>query len=1101
MKRVLGQLKFAVAALGALGAFALLGCHAGGKITASTPASEPLAIVPIPTIAAPAKTPFYSNATSIEVSGLCQKGFTVYISGDAVGQQPCSTNSTYTFNVQKSTDGVYSFFINQKNETSVSNPILLVWVKKGSVAPPVIVTPSTKPYLSGEAALLISGSCESGATISLSGDGAGSTVCVASMFALSLPKAADGNYDIIVTQTDTAGNSSSVNVLWHKKNLTVSPATTTIPVMTSQPLTFSGGSGVYNVTIPTNNSGGSFNSVTGAYVTGPVANVTDTIRISDTAGSFIEAFITTQAGLPDHIDLPAMSGDGQTVLYGQMLTLPMRAMVVDRYGNGLPNYPLVFQVATGDAIITTNPEQTSNASGIVQASVRMGFSSALIGVRVSPASGALPDLANSGRATATLFASAMGGGSGAFGATFRTGQNPGQIVTADFDGDGLRDAAVLNTGDSSVGFFKGRGTGVLANMVRIGGICIGPSGLAQGDFNADNRVDLVVVCASTDRYSILLGRGDGTFNPAVNTPLSANEIAPQNVVVADFDGDNRLDLAISNTGGSIVSVRFGLGNGAFSGPVEYTVGQAPTALAVADFNKDGRPDLVVANTGDNTASVLMNLNNGTGGFAAPVTLFNMNAPSAIVVADFNSDTWPDVAILSPGSNETFVFRNIAQTQPAILFDSPEQVAVGGSPTSLTAGLFDDDAFIDLAVTSSDDNNVSYLLGQNNFQFIAQTAIPTSIGPLFITSADMNGDNRPDLLVSTVANQEVQIIPFQAGGVAGFKTSVGLNPAGSATGDFDGDGKYDLVVVNGSGNSYSILKGDGKGLFTAQAPVAVGLNPTSVKVADFNKDGHMDFVVTVQTASQAKVFLGKGDLTFHPSVDYPVSAGPVDSVIRDFNNDGRLDIAVASQSSSKVALLLGNGNGTFQNRVDFDSGSAPVGIDAGDFNGDGLVDIATVNNSSGSVSILISNGNGTFQTQVEYATASGPNSLTVNDFNNDSVRDIAAVNSIEGTVSILLGNGDGSFRAKEDYSAGGTPQGIVSGDFNSDNRIDLAVGNGTSQGFTILLGSSTGQFNNSTPYYINAGVSTISLGEFNGDGALDLVVLDTLSDAVQLWVGH
>src|SRR5688500_6601511 len=97
----------------------LLGCHAGGKLTASTAPSEPLAIVPVPTIAPPSSTPHYSNAAAITISGLCMKGYTVYISADAINQTSCN-GSSYSFSVAKADDGVYSFFINQKNETNVS---------------------------------------------------------------------------------------------------------------------------------------------------------------------------------------------------------------------------------------------------------------------------------------------------------------------------------------------------------------------------------------------------------------------------------------------------------------------------------------------------------------------------------------------------------------------------------------------------------------------------------------------------------------------------------------------------------------------------------------------------------------------------------------------------------------------------------------------------------------------------------------------------------------------------------------------------------------------------------------------------------------------
>jgi hypothetical protein len=200
-------------------------------------------VVEIPTIAIPAATPFYSNSDTLTISGMCMSGFTVTLSGDGNETQTCA-NSTYSFSVLKAIDGLYSFQITQSGETGTTSAgAPLVWVKKTSVAPPTITSPTTTPFSSAQATLSVVGGCETGATVALSGDAAGSTTCVSSLFAFSIPKIADGDYSFVLTQTDRAGNSAASNLEWRKYGISVSPNNPSLVVATQQVFTLSGGLG------------------------------------------------------------------------------------------------------------------------------------------------------------------------------------------------------------------------------------------------------------------------------------------------------------------------------------------------------------------------------------------------------------------------------------------------------------------------------------------------------------------------------------------------------------------------------------------------------------------------------------------------------------------------------------------------------------------------------------------------------------------------------------------------------------------------------------------------------------------------------------------
>jgi len=229
----------------------------------------------------------------------------------------------------------------------------------------------------------------------------------------------------------------------------------------------------------------------------------------------------------------------------------------------------------------------------------------------------------------------------------------------------------------------------------------------------------------------------------------------------------------------------------------------------------------------------------------------------------------------------------------------------------------------------------------------------------------------------------------------------------AVGDFNGDGKLDLVVVNSFSNNVSVLLGNGDGTFQTALDFDTGVAPWSVAVGDFNGDGKLDLAVTNATIGNVSILLGNGDGTFQPAVNYGAGPLPGSVVVGDFNGDGKLDLAVANQSAgntgpSMVSVLLGNGDGTFQPAVEYVAGSDTdsSSVALGDFNGDGNLDLAVANNGgTNRASILLGNGDGTFQSAVDYA--GGSSLLAVGDFNGDGRLDMAVVDGASSTVSVLL----------------------------------------------------------------------------------------------------
>ena len=129
--------------------------------------------------------------------------------------------------------------------------------------------------------------------------------------------------------------------------------------------------------------------------------------------------------------------------------------------------------------------------------------------------------------------------------------------------------------------------------------------------------------------------------------------------------------------------------------------------------------------------------------------------------------------------------------------------------------------------------------------------------------------------------------------------------GFATADLNGDGSLDLAVANNTGNSITVLLGNGDGTLntTTTATYAAGNGPTSIAVADYNGDGILDLAVTDQTDNAVSLLIGLPGGTFSSNFELPVGTTPLSITTADFNNNGLPDVAVANNGSNTVSVIL------------------------------------------------------------------------------------------------------------------------------------------------------------------------------------------------------
>ena len=345
------------------------------------------------------------------------------------------------------------------------------------------------------------------------------------------------------------------------------------------------------------------------------------------------------------------------------------------------------------------------------------------------------------------------------------------------------------------------------------------------------------------------------------------------------------------------------------------------------------------------------------------------------------------------------------------------VAAGSNPAGVATADFNGDGIPDLVVANRFSNNISVFLGDSSggYTNVHGTLFATGTNPVNIVAGDFNGDGAMDLAVTNALSKSVTVLLGNGAGafteVTGSPFVIGTTPRGIVMGDFNGDGKLDLAISNSGDATVTVLLGDGAGGFTASpgSPYAVGTLPFGIATGDFNGDGKLDLAVVNRTSQNVTVLLGDGSGRFSQVTGSPFAVGtsPFGIAVGDFDGNGTLDLAVSNSGSASVTLLLGSGMGSFTpaSNSPFAVGNSPYGLVAGDFDGDGKLDLAVANDADKSVTVLRGTGTGSFTvaTGSPLATGAGPLGITTGDFNGDGILDLAVIGSTDNTMTVLLGS--------------------------------------------------------------------------------------------------
>ena len=243
------------------------------------------------------------------------------------------------------------------------------------------------------------------------------------------------------------------------------------------------------------------------------------------------------------------------------------------------------------------------------------------------------------------------------------------------------------------------------------------------------------------------------------------------MTAADVNGDGKPDLIVANANDSAVSVLLnttvpGAAKPSFAAQHTFATGSFPVSVTAADVNGDGKPDLIVANFNDNTVSVLLNTTApgaATPSFAAQQTFATGSFPTSVTAADVNGDGKSDLIVANQNDNTVSVLLNTTAPGAATpSFAAQQTFATGSGPASVTAADVNGDGKPDLLVANETGNTVSVLLnttapGAATPSFAAQQTFATGSAPISVTAADVNGDGKPDLIVTNGNDSTVSVL--------------------------------------------------------------------------------------------------------------------------------------------------------------------------------------------------------------------------------------------------------------------------------------------------------------------------------------------------------
>jgi hypothetical protein len=678
----------------------------------------------------------------------------------------------------------------------------------------------------------------------------------------------------------------------------------------------------------------------------------------------------------------------------------------------------------------------------------------------------------------------LGNGDG----TFRHGQDidlpAGRccaLAIADVTNDGIPDLIVASSNGFpiSIAVLAGNGDGTFQQPLVTTFQPINITGFPElkfpavvGDINGDGKMDLVLPDISNNALYTLLGDNSGKFKN--NGTIHASATGPAYLV--DLTGSHILDLIATDPIGAGFAVYRGKGDGTFPSFTSYSLQTSAGPFLLVDVNRDGHPDILV-DYNPSQLGYFPGKPDGTFGTFIPLG----NSPSSnqlVSAGDLNGDGIPDLTFITPSG----IAVALGQTGPA--FGPPLTTITGGStspystlPIIPAVADFNGDGHLDLAMAA--EGGIAIFLGKGNGTFASTEFYDMGQEVGSAAVADFSGHGFQDIAVTLPA-------PFPrlllGNGTGTFTLGPDPNTSYASSGalvtllpaDFNGDGKPDLNIGNGPPNESfsgtdSVAINAGNGAF--QTPLSVP--NTSPIMGDFNGDGRTDLINV--SGTQITVSLGQANGLFHvvtTALRVPFNDGHFN--VGDVNRDGKPDLIL--NYFDHLEVWLGNGDGTFtySNSIELTNVVSDFVAVVADLDGDGNGDVilapdANVAAALGPLAIFFGSGDGTFQPPIFVPVSHRYSWITVADLNADGKPDLVMTDG--ASIAVMMNLGGRKFDAETDYIAGRSvsiPISVV--DVNGDGLPDIVVGNTGGTTVTVLLNQTKGSSPGGAPVSANLAIN-------------------------------
>tara|TARA_E500000318_G_scaffold12972_5_gene12010 strand:- start:5645 stop:7963 length:2319 start_codon:yes stop_codon:yes gene_type:complete len=664
---------------------------------------------------------------------------------------------------------------------------------------------------------------------------------------------------------------------------------------------------------------------------------------------------------------------------------------------------------------------------------------------------------------------------------YEVGIRPFEVEIGDFNGDGHRDIVLPIEVGGYLRVLIGNGDGTFTPSTNVAAGSR-PAEMEVADLDGDGNDDFIIFDASFSQVRVTLN------SPFPVTRTYSVGDTPFQGLVADLNNDQILDIAVTSFTDDVVSVLLGTGQGEFASPVVYDTVRAPDAIVATDLNNDGFNELIVSAQQQQPVGVEVFMNNGDGTYADPTALeFEACCVWEMKSGDLNNDGLEDLLVVHRSLFAVYLNDgNGGYTQAGkyLTFD----YEMSGDLVDI-----DGDGDLDLGLTLREESVVWVYEndGSGGYAFVGSHRV--GVEPVGVRFTDTDGDGILDMLVANNYTGDLHILRGKGG--LGFESGdpYQINrPNYVRTADFNGDDAPDLLVTGQYGNA-SIFYNDGSGRFDSEFGYSFSGAATSVDIGDLDADGFNDLVVAIADSDEIAIVYSD---PFAPKTLLPISGRPGSVRVVDMNNDNALDIVATTASGDRLWVLLNDGAGAFAQQSSYLVGDGPVYVQIGDLDLDGHPDVIVSNQQDATLTIRFNDGQANMSGRLDLPLVSSPWESVVADLDGDGLPDIVTA-CVSGYVSVTKNLGDRNFGAESLYEAGRYPYGLAAADFNGDSVVDIAAANNDSDDISLFINLGDGTFGTQLRYTAGERPFSLSSADLNLDGSPDLAIANYDSDEVMV----